>query len=188
MLDIWNYTFTNNITIKNDYKMTMYNIAHFKILSQIAKHSHLLTVTRDVSILNTIHMNHDIYVFRKFMYILNYLLYLLVYDIYDKQDDDLYFSMISKAMLGKIDILIKRDDYILYQCLSEKDICNFQDVRYLLTGETLCIYKECHRHNDKQKLSNCSIHTRHMLVKSHQIEDITNITLDVSKIIVGYSN
>jgi hypothetical protein len=193
MINAWNYKFIDNMYIENNYDLAIYNHNYLKTLSPTQQACHIIPL-REMLISLRKHFHHiknknsDNIIIKLYIYIIYYLLYIYIYNTrYDITLDVSVKESVQSRVLITLDNIIKID-YCFNQYISDKDMYNFLEIRYLITGDKLCLYNKCRRTYIGTTSLLCSIHTRQLCIRAKQIEAITNITLDVSKIIVEYSS
>jgi hypothetical protein len=171
--EFWNYNIdkTTGTIVNHECNCKLYSSNHFQTFSKKKK--------TDVILL---HLNQ---VFSSKqparIYLLSYIYYILYTSKFNLDDKHFYNTVIFKLYE-----FIKKE-YFRIRCFAHEDMKMFKQILYLFTGNTICEYKQCSRSCCNMKSNYCSMHIRHMDTASRQLTELTNLPLDISKIIYEYS-
>jgi hypothetical protein len=182
IVDVWNYKIdeTKGIILHNNITdIKLYSIKKFSLMPRY----HQIIYFRDL--INKSLLFGSICKIKLFLELMYYIYYLLYFTKFynDKiYNDKLFYNTI----IIKLEMFIK-NDYFKHRKIYYKDMKILKNIYYVFEKKYICEYKECLKDcSDKQHIY-CNIHLRNINKNSKFLREITNLPLDICKIIYEYS-
>ena len=152
----------------------------FKPLSEIVKYNKKEFIKYNNQLINII-VNSDHYQNKVCM--INYIYYITFN--YNNILQSKEWKIWKNILILRLRYFIKKE-YFEFRIINYKNMKDFKQIYYLLTGVYICEYINCNRDCCDKKKTLCSIHLRKNEKQAKHIEHITNIPLYVCKLITDY--
>lgn len=171
--DFWNYDVDEETgqIYQNNNSITFLRLEKYLLYTRKEKINYVTSLIN----LTSSYKDKDIRI-----YIITYIYYLIYHS-----DLHLANKMFYQAIINKLIEIIKIN-YFKERKFSYKIMKNFKQIYYLLTGVYICEYINCNRDCCDKNNTLCSIHIRNKNKQAKYIEYITNVPLDVCKLITEY--